>query len=614
MRRTAPPIALILIASLALVGCGDKSPAAPKPSVATPLIGQAFELAGTIGDKSQPVELQSYGKKGWVAVDSGTTKADGSYSLDATNSTEETRYRVVASPKESSKSMTSPTVTVEAAEDKISIGVYRIGSEGGVSGKASPTIAGRRFTLQGKEGGKDWETLADRVVEDSNGTVRTSFDLEDEKMSFRFVAEGIDGSPGTKSRVQSFKPGPKTIGNDVIYLTTDTGKDPIVKGESFKGKALIVADGEATRPLDLEEVSVRGNSTADKVKHPYKLKFDHKQTPFGMPKDTTWLLLANYGDWSLVRTGIGFDVGRKLDGLEWTPEGHFAELYVNGVYKGSYQLIQSIKIDKDRVDIKKKKGVVIEIDPHFEEDGVPGFYGDHKLPYAFKVPDERKKKKDGSESKKGITDDKVAVMKKRILAFEKVLYGPDFKDPKTGWTKYLDLDSAVDYYLVKEFTKENDGDFYRSNFFYVHDYTDPKSKFFLGPVWDFDRSAGAKPFNAKSGTTIAEPTGWWLRGNGSPNHSTSKTHWYTQITKDPVFLKALSDRWAQQRSVFKDIADNDAERLSAALGPAPANDRALWGTFTDRYEAHASTYKGEIAYLKGWYQARFKWIDSQLTK
>ena len=65
---------------------------------------------------------------------------------------------------------------------------------------------------------------------------------------------------------------------------------------------------------------------------------------------------------------------------------------------------------------------------------------------------------------------------------------------------------------------------------------------------------------------------------------------------------------------FKDIADNDAERLSAALGPAPANDRALWGTFTDRYEAHASTYKGEIAYLKGWYQARFKWIDSQLTK
>ena len=58
-------------------------------------------------------------------------------------------------------------------------------------------------------------------------------------------------------------------------------------------------------------------------------------------------------------------------------------------------------------------------------------------------------------------------MKSRILAFEKVLYGSDFDDPEDGWTKYLDIDSAVDYYLAKEFTKENDSDFYRSKFFYI---------------------------------------------------------------------------------------------------------------------------------------------------
>ena len=138
-------------------------------------------------------------------------------------------------------------------------------------------------------------------------------------------------------------------------------------------------------------------------------------------------------------------------------------------------------------------GIIVEVDKHYAEDGVPGFFGDHKIPYALKDPDERKKKKDGSEDPEGITDDKIAGFKSRILDFEKVLYDSDYKDPENGWTKYLDLDSAVDYYLVKEFTKENDGDFYRSNFFYMPDYTDSSKKFHMGPVWDFDRSAGSKP-------------------------------------------------------------------------------------------------------------------------
>ena len=72
-------------------------------------------------------------------------------------------------------------------------------------------------------------------------------------------------------------------------------------------------------------------------------------------------------------------------------------------------------------------------------------------------------------------------MKSRILAFEKVLYGNDFDDPDEGWTKYLDIDSAVDFYIAKEFTKENDSDFYRSTFFYIPDYTSPSSKVRHGP-------------------------------------------------------------------------------------------------------------------------------------
>ena len=124
---------------------------------------------------------------------------------------------------------------------------------------------------------------------------------------------------------------------------------------------------------------------------------------------------------------------------------------------------------------------------------------------------------------------------------------------------------------------------------------------------------GSKPDQTESGTTVASPKGWWLRGNGSPNHSTDKTHWYVQMTQDPVFLDALKKRWAEKRGFFKDMADHGMEREAAKLGVAAKNDRARWGPDSpQRLPARASTYAGEIAFLTDWYQRRFAWMDSQL--
>ena len=109
-----------------------------------------------------------------------------------------------------------------------------------------------------------------------------------------------------------------------------------------------------------------------------------------MKSDKTWILLANYGDWTLVRSMVAWDLGKMLEGLKWTPTSTFAELFLNGKYLGSYQLVESIKIDKNRVTVDAETGQVIEIDPHWKEDGVPGFVGKSGLNYAWKDPDEFK--------------------------------------------------------------------------------------------------------------------------------------------------------------------------------------------------------------------------------
>ena len=46
------------------------------------------------------------------------------------------------------------------------------------------------------------------------------------------------------------------------------------------------------------------------------MKFKKSRRPFNLPEDKTWILLANYGDRSLVRTALGYDIGAGLDGLD----------------------------------------------------------------------------------------------------------------------------------------------------------------------------------------------------------------------------------------------------------------------------------------------------------
>lgn len=612
MRRiiTASLAGALLVLTLSACGGDDDAPAVSNES---PFVGEEFTLSGEVdAEGARPVVLQSY-DEGWNDVDKAESSADGAYSFTTSTEERSVDYRVVAAASgEHEKHSTTP-VTVTTVVDDVSLSVVRSGNSLLALGEAKYRQKGRNFELQVLDGQK-WRKLASGE-EDKSGRTSIEFDLANNGM-YRLVGDVIKGTEGATSPGTPFARGPKKLGENVVYVNVDQNKDPVIKGTNYEANAVLVADGVPTKPFRLDEFAVRGNSTAPKVKKPYKMKFKKERRPFDLPEDKTWVLLANFNDHTLIRTQLGYSVGAALDGLKWTPRSEFTELYVNGVYKGSYQLSESIKIDKNRIDIDKEKGVVIEIDKHYKEDGIPGFFGDHQIPYAFKDPDERKT---GKEELEGITDDKVAAMKTRILDFEKVLYGSDYKDPENGWQKYLDLDSAVDYYLVKEYTKENDGDFYRSNFFYTDDYTDTSAKFHMGPVWDFDRSAGAKPDITDSGTTIASPTGWWLRGNSSPNHSTSKTHWYVQLSKDPVFIDAVKKRWAEKRGFFKDLADNGIERMATGMNVAANNDRDLLSGIDDsfldakRLTARSPTFSGEIDFLKDWYQKRFAWMDSKLS-
>jgi hypothetical protein len=332
-----------------------------------------------------------------------------------------------------------------------------------------------------------------------------------------------------------------------------------------------------------------------------------------MPRAKSWSLLANWLDRSNVRDKVGLELGRKLDKIYWTPQSRYVELFVNDQYRGAYLMTESVKIDGDRVAVDETQGMIMETDGASVTDSLLGFMSTiGKIVFQFKDPDERKTLTDGTPDPKSVTSAKLTLIKNRINAFESKLYNATTREQ---YPDYIDVDSAIDFYLVKEFTKDRDADFYRSNYFSW----DPSlrvgkplsdGKFHFGPAWDFDRSAGITSEDDTIHRYVASPEGFYLRGTGINNdHPNYKTHWFVQLFKSATFANKVDERWAVVKGVFAQ-ADDEARAAAAELGMGAENDRKRW-VGPRKYLARG-TYQQEVDYVANWYDQRYTWLNANL--
>ena len=253
--------------------------------------------------------------------------------------------------------------------------------------------------------------------------------------------------------------------------------------------------------------------------------------------------------------------------------------------------------------------MIMEVDGQTVADPLLGFKSPiSTIAFAFKDPDEVK---DGGADPEGVTPEKLEAIKTRISELETKLYSAARTGPD-GWAKYLDLGSAIDFHLVKEFTKDTDTDFYRSHYFWW-DPVAGDDKFHFGPAWDFDRSAGNQTDGGARFNYVSSPEGWYMRGTGvTSGRSTYTTHWFVQLFKDPVFEAAVKARWADVKAEFARVGNQDIADHKAAIGVAAANDRARWASEPKRFNSRGS-FDQEIAFVTKWYKDRYTWMDGQLT-
>lgn len=380
-------------------------------------------------------------------------------------------------------------------------------------------------------------------------------------------------------------------------VTIDTaGAAPIVDKVTYLTATMTITGGPAYSGTI--QIRGRGNSTWERPKKPYRLKLATAASLIpGVAADRDWVLLADYVDPSALRTAIAMDIGQRCPSLAWTPRFRHVQVVLNGDWIGLYQLGEHVKIGANRVDITSMKagdtsgraltgGYSLEIDQRLEENSEVGFRTPlQNVPIVFDDPD-------------GVVPAQFTYIQDHLTAFEATLYGTSWLDPVTGYARYIDTGSWVDWYLVNELCANQDSGFYSSCKLYKDRDPDGSTlgKLYMGPLWDFDLSLGRQA----GLDTERSPTAW---------HTRTGATWIARMLTDPAFSSLLGTRWAALRTSLVTTApiSQVVDRHAGQVLYSTPRDRARWPASTARLDLNRP------AAIKTWLSTRIAWLDTQWT-
>ncbi len=403
---------------------------------------------------------------------------------------------------------------------------------------------------------------------------------------------------------------------------------PITPGDRTKAAAVFIDNNNGDNTMLTGDIAlhsdilanIRGSSS--QYFYPKKMfgfhlvddyELNRDEALFGMPAEHNWILNGPYGDKTLMRNAIAYQLGNGFG--KWAPRTRFVELFlhsgtgpVNSAhYHGVYVLIERIKWGDDRLNITEigpgdnsepeiTGGYIIKKDRI--NDGEQGFITDRGTNLAFVRPNEQNA---SPQQKTWIRD--------YVSSFEDALYGEAFANPQTGYAAYIDVDSFIDHFLLTELLKEIDG--YRLSTFM---YKDRNQKLVMGPAWDFNLSLGnGNYFQAWM------PQGWYypLINPNDCFFGCGVRDWYVRLLEDPAYMQKMNFRWWQLR---QDLFSNQnlsgmIQNFSQELAEAQVRNFERWpvlGQYVWPNWFIGQTYEEEVNWMHNWLMSRLNWMDGQM--
>ena len=372
----------------------------------------------------------------------------------------------------------------------------------------------------------------------------------------------------------------------------------------------------------------------------YTVKLEKKADLFGLGRAKSWTLLANYQDRTALHNKIAYDLSGKL-GMVSSPSV-FVNLVLNGEYMGVYQVCRKVNEDligdevTDWEDIAEDAAAAVARAHGLDEEkrqrledalnanaswitgGTVGGYRiadyidlspydpytgylleydrDANEPSFFRTPHEipiKVKSLPAIKTNREIYQRLTGFLKE----FEEALFSPTFCNSQgKHYSEYLDMNSAVDYYLV--FITMMNLELGNKSFYL---YLNREGKLVFGPVWDFDRTVG---------NLFLKRTRKYNVWNDSTESKSNR--WYQQMYRDPWFVALVRERWGQIGGPVSEILP-EIEYWKELLAPSEELEYEKFGgdpyetEFLPRTKGHTFLY--EVSDFSRIMAARIRWLE-----
>ena len=379
-----------------------------------------------------------------------------------------------------------------------------------------------------------------------------------------------------------------------VTIHTKDGVIPYDKENEIESQITIISDNGTKLLYQPGGIRERGNASRSFPKKPYRIKFDKKQNLLNAPaKAKKWTLINNYGDKTLMRNLLAFELSRLM-GMPYTPYGTAVDVMLNGEYKGCYQLCDQIEVNKDRVNITEMEptdisgsaltgGYLIEVDA-YAYDEVKWFNSTKGNPVTIKSPDDDE-----------ITDEQFNYIKQYFNTME------------SKWTTYLDLNTFLRHFLVGELSGNTDT--YWSVYMYKQRDDDT---IHTGPVWDFDLAFE----NDNRTYPIMNNSDWIYSSTGSC--AGNMRQFVNNIVKNNAAAKSqLLQIWGEVREagLTEEYMTAYIDQMEQHLQQSQKLNFLRWPIMSQKVHQNPKiwgSYTAEVQNVRRYMQERIAWMDKKL--
>ena len=379
-----------------------------------------------------------------------------------------------------------------------------------------------------------------------------------------------------------------------VSIHTKDGAIPTDKEHQIVSQLTIISDNGTKLLSEPGTIRERGNASRDFPKKPYRIKFDKKQHVLDAPaKAKKWTLINNYGDKTLMRNLLAFELSRRL-GMPYTPYGTAVDVLLNGEYKGCYQLCDQIQVHKKRVNVTEMTpednsgialtgGYLVEVDAYADREN-SWFRSNSRNPVTIKSP-----------SEDSITTDQRNYIRAHFNKMENDL------------DRYVDKNTFLRHFLVGELSGNTDT--YWSLYMYKERDDDTM---YTGPVWDFDiafdNDYRTYPVNNKSD---------YIYRSGGSYAGTMKQMVDIFVLQNQTSQAKLLEIWDQARRthVTEESLVAYIDQLEEELEASQRLNFMRWPILNTKVHMNPKTwgsYKAEVENVRRFMKERLTWMDKRL--